>query len=62
MTEGIAFGLFEDDSPVVPLVNPLGGRPQGSTLEASRKHKEAKEDLMDSAAKAYYERKVAADG
>ena len=62
LTEGIAFGLDEDDSPVVPVVNPLGGRPQGSTLEASRKHRKVREGLVDSAAKAYYERKVAADG
>ena len=62
LTEGIAFGLGEGDSPVVPVVNPLGGRPQGSTLEASRKHKKVREGLVDSAAKAYYERKVAAGG
>jgi hypothetical protein len=59
LTEGIAFGLEEDDAPLVPVVNPLGGRPQGSTLKASRKHKKVKAALMDSASKAYSERKAA---
>jgi hypothetical protein len=58
LTEGIAFGLEEDDAPLVPVVNPLGGRPQGVTLEASRKPKKVKEALMDSASKAYSERKA----
>ena len=62
LTEGIAFGLEEDDAPLIPVVNPLGGRPKGSTLEASRKHKKVKEALMDSAVKAYSERKAAAEG
>ena len=48
------------DAPLVPVVNPLGGRPQGSTLEASRKHKKVKETIMVSAVKAYSERKAAA--
>ena len=62
MTEGIAFGLEEDDAPLIPVVNPLGGRPKGYTLEASRKHKKVTEALMDSAVKAYSERKAAAEG
>ena len=62
LTECIAFGLEEDDAPLIPVVNPLGGRPQWSTLEASRRHKKVKDDLMNSVAKAYSERKAAAEG
>lgn len=56
---GLDLTLLGEASPTTETAapNPLGGRPEGTTKEASRRAKKAKEALLDSASKAYAKKK-----